>query len=169
MRLLIIVSMCFGCALCADASLSDSDFVERLINFVIFIAILWYLSAEKIKTIFSSRTQEIALSFERVQDQNKVAEKEKEKALKHLSEAEDRANEIIALARREAMFIAQQYREKVDRDIRAISLSFEQTLKQEEKHMLREGIQRVLSQSAQQVKAPNDADFYLKVLSGRIN
>lgn len=168
MRVLIFVGMCFGCALCADTSLSGSDFVERLINFVIFFAILWYFGADKIKAIFRGRTQEIALSFERAQEQTKAIEKEKEKALQQLSDAESKAGEIVALAKREAMIIAQQYREKVDRDIQSVSVSFDQILAQEERQMLRDSIQKILKQSTQQVKIQEDVDFYLKVLSRRI-
>ena len=54
--------------LLASVSIEQSDFVERVINFVIFIAILWYFAFDPIKGIFINRKNAIAARLQEAQD-----------------------------------------------------------------------------------------------------
>lgn len=85
-----------------------------------------------------------------------------------MEDTRKKADEIVSLAKREAMIVAQQYREKVDQDIQSVSASFNQLLAYEEKRLEYESIQNILGQIAQEVEISKDSNFYLQALSKRI-
>ena len=59
-------------------AISDTDFVPRLINFVIFAGILWYLLADKVKEFYSNRSKAIATAFSQIEEQLKKSRDEVE-------------------------------------------------------------------------------------------
>lgn len=151
-------------AFSSEVSLSHSDFVERLINFLIFVAIFWYFGAGKIKAIFTDRTKEISEAFLRAQEEEQRIKKEKEKAKFELEEAKQKAGEIIALAKRESYLIAQKFEDRLDKEIKSINLAFEQKIAQEEKTMLEEEVYSVLQKFEQHLDIKQNNDYYGEVL-----
>ena len=132
--------MAFG----SEVSFAQSDFIERLINFVIFFLILWYFGASKIKQIFLDRQEGISSAFNRTQEEEQRIKREKEKVKQALQEAKSKASEIISLAKKDSYLISQKYEEKLDRDIKMIVANNEQKLQQQEREMIQEEVQRSL-------------------------
>lgn len=164
MRILCLLFVGLSFAFSSEVSLAHSDFVERSINFLIFVLIFWYFGAGKIKEIFTSRTKSISESFQRVQEEEQKIKREKEKARFELEEAKQKATEIIALAKRESYMIAQKFEDRLDREIKSINLAFEQKIAQEEKSMVEEEVYSVLQKFEQHLDVSQNSDYYGEVL-----
>lgn len=158
----ILVTLAVG--FCSEVALSQSDFIERLINFLIFVLIFWYFGAGKIKEIFTGRTKSISEAFERAQEEAQKIKREKEKAKFELEEAKQKASEIIALAKRESYMIAQKFEDRLDREVKSLNLSYEQKIAQEEKMMVEEEVYAVLQGFQNYLDTKTCKDYYGEVL-----
>ena len=150
--------MAFG----SEVSFAQSDFIERLINFVIFFLILWYFGASKIKQIFLDRQEGISSVFNRTQEEEQRIKREKEKVKQALQEAKSKASEIISLAKKDSYLISQKYEEKLDRDIKMIVANNEQKLQQQEREMIQEEVQRSLDEICQNLQ--HDSEYYARAM-----
>lgn len=153
---------CLGIVSAADVSISESDFIERFVNFVIFFSILWYLGADKIKSIFSQRTRRILKRFEVVQEEEKTLKRQIEEAEAMLADARLKSAEIIANARREAFLIAQQFDMRLEQDVKTLSHSFDEILKQKKVEILKDEVSRTINCASETLCISDDA--YMKIL-----
>ena len=84
---------------------AETDIVVRVINFLIFAAILWYLLADKVVEFFRKRKEKIAKTFQEVEDRLKNTKEQKEMLKTRVEEAKAKANEIVEDSKKEAEFI----------------------------------------------------------------
>ncbi|PAF52734.1 F0F1 ATP synthase subunit B [Helicobacter sp. 13S00477-4] len=152
----------------ADINLSDTDIVERVINFVIFIAIIWYLLADKLKKLFSDRRESIAKKLDEVQEKLKIANKTKEQALQKLEEAKEKAIDIVAIAKKEAYLIVQKIDEQSKVDIENLIKNNEILMDFEQKKMEKEVIQDILFELFSQEASFENSD-YLNILNKKVS
>lgn len=157
MRSIFVWGLFFGVLSAADVSLAQSDFVERVINFVIFALIIWYLGSSRIKQIFIQRKMKIVHEFDKLQEEEKEMKKTVEKTENLLADAQNKAKEIVANAKKEAFVIAQQFDSALERDIKTIASSFDERLKQERKKMLCDEVASTIDQSLQKVRISQDS------------
>lgn len=162
MRALIYLFLFLGVLSASDVSISQSDFFERFVNFVIFFSILWYLGADKIKDIFFQRAQEISKRFEKAQEEEKSLRKQLQEAEAVLADAKIKSSEIIANAKKEAFLIMQQFDVRLEQDIKIINHSFEESLKQEKIKILKSEVSDALDCVSQTLKISNDS--HMKIL-----
>ena len=95
-----------GVLLASEAAANGgTDIVARAINFLIFVAILWYLVGNKAITFFKNRKEEIANKFQEVENKLKEAKQRKEELKAKLEEAKIKANEIVEDSKKEAEHI----------------------------------------------------------------
>ncbi len=79
--LILLVGLCFGSEAAGEAA-KDEGFLRsllyentmRIINFAILAGLLWYLLAEKVKTFFAGRREEIASTIDEVDKAKAEAE-----------------------------------------------------------------------------------------------
>ncbi|PAF53461.1 hypothetical protein BKH42_05925 [Helicobacter sp. 13S00482-2] len=158
-----------GSALFAtDVNISQTDIVERVINFLIFLAILWYLIADKLKQMFASRRNQIVSRLNQAQDKLKVAKKSKEEALKRLDDAKQRATDMIALAKKEAYMISQKFDEQFKLDIENMIKSNEAIMEFERKQMERKVIREILSDLFNTQASSFDTSKYIDILNKKV-
>lgn len=141
---LILFSLTFLFANAID--FSQTDFIERSINFVIFVIILWLLLAKKAKAFFLARSERISNQLLEVQEKLKIAKNHKEQALRRLEEAKENATEILANAKREAYMIEQKIEEQSRRDIENMIKNTELLMDFEQKRMEKEVVDEVLEE-----------------------
>ena len=93
MKKFLCITLCvvFPSLLLASASIEETDFVQRVINFVIFVAILWYFAFDSIKGIFVNRKNAIAARLQEAQNNFHKVKQEKEAAQKRLEESKERS------------------------------------------------------------------------------
>ncbi|MCQ2647070.1 F0F1 ATP synthase subunit B, partial [Helicobacter pylori] len=104
--------------LCAtELDISQTDIIERSLNFLLFAGILWYFLAKKLRSFLRSKSLEISKRLEEIQAQLKVSKENKKKLLKELEQAKEKAELIISDANKEAYTITQKYELQTKMDV----------------------------------------------------
>lgn len=167
MRIILCFFVAFSSLIFASAvDISKTDIVERSINFIIFIAILWYLLAGKLKAFFSARREKIAQRLSEVQEKLKIAKNNKEQALRKLEEAKEQASQILANAKKEAYLIAQKIEEQSSVDIEIMRKNSEILMEFEQRKMEKEVVDEVLQEVFAQSKL--NTTEYVNILEKKV-
>jgi F-type H+-transporting ATPase subunit b len=135
----------------AHATISDSDFIPRLVNFIIFVAILWYLLADKVKTFYANRSNEIASKFEEVENKLKESKLQKESLKAKVEEAHKKAEEVIRTAKKEAEILKTQTLETAKNEIAMLNKQFEDFKEYEESRIKKEVVESYLKDLAKDI------------------
>ena len=163
-----LVLACFvGVASAAEVNIAQTDFSERVINFAIFLAILWYLGAHRLKALLQARQAGISKRFDEVQSKISAAKKAKEQAQKQLDEARKKASDIIATAK-EAIVIAQRCEEQCSADIESLIKSNESLMAFEQRKAKVELVESVLKELFNSEAADIDTQEYVRILSKKV-
>lgn len=155
--------------LLASVSIEQSDFVERVINFVIFIAILWYFAFDPIKGIFINRKNAIAARLQEAQDNLQKAKKEKEAALKALEESKEKAKDIITAAKQEAYLVEQKYNEQIKKDIETLKYALELNIEFEQRKAIQESVNKLLDELIKSNDIALNKEEYINIITKRIS
>lgn len=167
MRIILCFFVAFSSLIFASAvDISKTDIVERSINFIIFIAILWYLLAGKLKAFFGARREKIAQRLSEVQEKLKIAKNNKEQALRKLEEAKEQASQILANAKKEAYLIAQKIEEQSSVDIEIMRKNSEILMEFEQRKMEKEVVDEVLQEVFAQSKL--NTTEYVNILEKKV-
>lgn len=152
----------------SDVNISQTDIVQRVINFVIFIAILWYFVADKLKKMFSNRREQIVNRLNQAQDKLELAKKSKKEALKKLEETKERAAQMIALAKKEAYMISQKFDEQFKLDVENMIKSNEILMEFEQKQMERKVVEEVLCELFKTQASSFEVSKYVNILNKKV-
>jgi F-type H+-transporting ATPase subunit b len=128
----------------SHVSISDTDFVYRLVNFIIFVGILWYLLADKVKTFYANRSQAIADSFNEVETKLKESQAHKIELQAEVEEANKKAQEIIEDAKKETEILKANIIESAKVEIGMLNRQFEDYKSYEESKMKKEVVKTYL-------------------------
>lgn len=170
MKKIILVSLTIlPSVLLASVSLQESDFVQRVINFVIFIAILWYCAFDTIKGIFTQRQTEISRRLSEAQDSLHKAKKDLELANKKLEESKDRAKEIVNMARQEAYMIEHKCNEQIKKDLETLKYSLEASIDFERKKAIQNAVAKALNELIRGKAIRLDKQDYINIITKRIS
>ncbi len=153
----------------ASGSLEESDFIQRVINFVIFLAILWYFAFDAIKGIFTKRRLAISDQLQAVQDNLQQAKKESERANKRLEESKKRAKDIVNAAKQEAYLIEQKYNDQIKRDIELLKHSLDASIEFEQRRLTQESVNEVLNELMQSEEVQLNKEDYINIITKRIS
>ncbi len=168
MRLVVLVLCISGVLSASNVDISQTDFVERVINFVIFVAILWYFAADKLKTLLQNRKNDIISRLDEIQNRVKVAKKAKENARKQLDDAVKKAAEIVADAKKETVLISQKYEEQYKIDADNITKNMESLMFLEERKIENEAIEEILDELFGGDVAKISHKDYIKILNRKV-
>ena len=117
---LLLASLSITSIFANDSGVDESDIVYRAVNFVIFIAILFYLLNDKLKAFFTNRSNSIKARLNEVQDRLKASKQEKEDALKNVTDAKKMAEDIIATAKKDAIIISENIKVTIAENIKIL-------------------------------------------------
>jgi F-type H+-transporting ATPase subunit b len=140
----------------AHATISDSDFIPRVVNFIIFAAILWYLLADKIKIFYANRSSEIATKFEEVENKLKETKLQKEVLKAQVNEAHKKAEEIIKTAQKETEMIKNQILASAKNEIAVLNKQFEEYKEYEESRIKKEVVEAYLKELVKDIHLSSD-------------
>jgi len=129
-----------------EAAKEGTDIVVRVINFVIFAAILYYLVADKARAFFSGRTKEIAEKLSSVQEKVKKTKELKQEAAKKFQNSQAEAEELIEIAKKEAEIQIEKLKENFTQDIKNLEKSYEDKKEVLEKKMSEEVVSNVIDE-----------------------
>jgi F-type H+-transporting ATPase subunit b len=122
--LLFAFTICFSFAN-GDMDISQTDIIPRSINFIIFVAIAYYLLKDKISDFISQRIKSIVKQQERVQNILNESRQEKEMAKKRVLDAEALALKMQKSAEDELVLIRKSIQDNTENDIKNISKQYE--------------------------------------------
>ncbi len=145
-KLLFILSCVTPLALFASDAGVETDILPRTVNFLIFIAILYYLLAEKAKAFFTGRTASIQAELDKVQQVLKESEMRVEGAKSDLENAKKLANEIVETASADIDSIKKSIKESVEQEIANLSKSFDEKIEIETRKVKKEVVNEILDE-----------------------
>ena len=152
----------------SEVNIVDTDIIERTINFAIFVVILWYLSANKIKQALKDRQKSIANQLNAVQDKLSQSRLKKEEALKALEETKQKAQEIILNAKKEAEIIASNINKQCATDIEIINRNHQERIEFEQKRMKKIVINDVIGELLSNNNMQLSKNDYIDILFKRV-
>lgn len=173
MRYMWITLACLG--LCGvsyaaggEMDISKTDIIERLINFVIFVALMWYLLADKLKAMLAERSQGIADRLSQTQTKVRESREKKERAQQRLKEAHEQAAEILATAKKEAHASVLRIEEKTKEQIANLLKSNEEAMEFQERLLQRQLVAEVLQEAFASQALNLDSKDYVGILEKKV-
>lgn len=146
----------------------ETDIVERTINFVIFVAILYYLAADKVKAIFAARQESIATELEKVQEKLKESKKAKEQAQKRLEESKRMAEDVILTAKKEVVLLTQKVEDSTKSDIENLIRQYNDSMEFEKRKAERAIIDEILAELFESDATKLDKSAYSEILLKKV-
>jgi F-type H+-transporting ATPase subunit b len=95
-----------------DVSMFNSDFFYRVLNFSVFLGILYYLAANPIKEFFEGRSKKIATQLEEIEAKLQALENERLAAEESVIKAQEKAKSILSDAEQEAKILSENILKK---------------------------------------------------------
>ncbi|WRC28712.1 F0F1 ATP synthase subunit B [Helicobacter pylori] len=155
--------------LCATGlDISQTDIIERSLNFLLFAGILWYFLAKKLRSFLHSKSLEISKRLEEIQAQLKVSKENKKKLLKELEQAKEKAELIISDANKEAYTITQKYELQTKMDVENLIKNSKALMDLEVKKIKRELVESVFKDLRESKKVSFNAQDYVNILKQRL-
>ncbi|GAA8937828.1 F0F1 ATP synthase subunit B [Helicobacter pylori] len=148
--------------------ISQTDIIERSLNFLLFAGILWYFLAKKLRSFLRSKSLEISKRLEEIQAQLKVSKENKKKLLKELEQAKEKAELIISDANKEAYTITQKYELQTKMDVENLIKNSKALMDLEVKKIKRELVESVFKDLRESKKVPFNAQDCVNILKQRL-
>ncbi|MBZ7936077.1 MULTISPECIES: F0F1 ATP synthase subunit B [Campylobacter] len=125
---------------------TEYDIVPRTINFLIFIAILYYFSANFFKNFYKNRIIKISSKIDEIQKNLLESKAKKIDIMKKIEEAKANSVAAISMAKKEADAHAQKIKEEAQSEIALLEQNFEEQKKYELRKMKKEVVSSVLQE-----------------------
>ncbi len=155
--------------LCATGlDISQTDIIERSLNFLLFAGILWYFLAKKLRSFLRSKSLEISKRLEEIQAQLKVSKENKKKLLKELEQAKEKAELIISDANKEAYTITQKYELQTKMDVENLIKNSKALMDLEVKKIKRELVESVFKDLRESKKVSFSSQDCVNILKQRL-
>ncbi|CCM11670.1 ATP synthase B chain [Helicobacter heilmannii] len=150
------------------APLGHTDIVMRILNFLLFMGILWYCTANTFKNILATRRAKISKSLEQLQEERQAAKEQKEQALKALEEAKAQATQIVSNAKQEAYLLTQKFDQQSKATIEKLIKNHQATQEKEDERMQAEAIAEVLGDLFEGAKAELNTPNYMHLIQQKV-
>jgi F-type H+-transporting ATPase subunit b len=124
----------------------ETDILQRTVNFLIFISIIYYLLADRLKGFFSDRTSSIQSELDKVQEMLKASEAKVTEAKQEVENAKKVADELVASANGDIESIKNKVEAAVEQEIAYLSKSFDEKTELERKKLKKEVVESILDQ-----------------------
>ncbi len=155
--------------LCATGlDISQTDIIERSLNFLLFVGILWYFLAKKLRSFLHSKSLEISKRLEEIQAQLKVSKENKKKLLKELEQAKEKAELIISDVNKEAYTITQKYELQTKMDVENLIKNSKALMDLEVKKIKRELVESVFTDLRESKKVSFNVQDCVNILKQRL-
>lgn len=157
-----------GALFAGGADISQTDFIERVINFVMFIALLYYFGADKFKALLNNRKESIVSRLSEIQNRVQEAKKIKESAQKQLSDAKKQAENMVSNAMKESKLIANKFEEQYEIDSKTLEKNAESLMAFEERKAQIEVTESILNDLFNSNEAKLSNEDYVKILNRKV-
>ena len=167
-RIIVIMLMISTYALASEAEHAGSDIVQRTVNFVLFVGLIWYLVAEPVKNFFTSRSQAIADDLKRVQDKLNESITLKKEALAKISEAEKFAEELVTTSKKENKIINDNMMVQCDVDLDVVAKQHASVMEFEQRNMVRNVVEDIIKETLNRASQSFDKEAMANVLLKKV-
>lgn len=134
------------CAFGASNGSGEYDIVPRTINFLIFVAILYYFVANSFKAFYKNRILRISLKLDEIQKKLLESKAKKLDTMKKLEEAKANAAAALVVAKKEAEVLAQKIKEETQNELALLEKHFEEQKDYEFRKMEKEVVSLTLKE-----------------------
>lgn len=140
--LLVAPMLAFG----AGSGSGEYDIIPRVINFVIFFSILYYLIAKPVKAAYHGRINAIANRLNAIQEKLKASNAKKEEAAKKVENAKVIANDLAQAIKKEIEIMLVKIEKDTQNEIAILEKSYEEQKDFEERKLVRAVVSEVLDE-----------------------
>ena len=151
-----------------EATGTETDIIQRTVNFLIFAGIIYYLIAEPVKGYFTGRTQGIADELEKVQTRLKESKAAKESANAKIEEAKVLAKEIMSSCKKENVIINEKMAAQLEFDLSNLERQQNDIMGLEKRQMVRSLVEEVLAEALTQDKSVLDKDAFADIILKKV-
>ncbi len=151
-----------------DVSMSNSDFFYRVLNFSIFVGLLYYLAANPIKDFFKGRQADIANQLKEIEEKLQASKNEAKMAEEKLAENEAKAQEIITDSINEGKILAENIASKNEELLNSMDKQLDEKMELESKKMAKETINRLLNDGIDSNDIAIDESKVVALVSGKV-
>lgn len=130
----------------ADSGSGEYDIIPRVINFVIFFSILYYLIAKPVKAAYHGRINAIANRLNAIQEKLKASNAKKEEAAKKVENAKVIANDLAQAIKKEIEIMLVKIEKDTQNEIAILEKSYEEQKDFEERKLVRAVVSEVLDE-----------------------
>ncbi|WP_086241683.1 MULTISPECIES: F0F1 ATP synthase subunit B [Campylobacter] len=130
----------------AGSGSGEYDIIPRVINFVIFFAILYYLIAKPVKAAYHGRINSIANRLNAIQEKLKASNAKKEEAAKKVENAKVIANDLTQAVKKEIEIMLVKIEKDTQNEIAILEKSYEEQKDFEERKLVRAVVSEVLDE-----------------------
>jgi len=167
-RLLVLMLMISTYALASEAEHAGTDIVQRTVNFILFVGLIWYLVAEPAKNYFASRSQNIADDLKKVQEKLNESVALKKDALSKISDAEKYAEELKVTSKKENKIINDNIMLHCDSDLEVVSKQHTALMDFEQRKMVRDVVEDIVKETLSQSSENFDKKAMANVLLKKV-
>lgn len=155
-------------AFSAEVSIESSDFVMRCVNFAIFVAILWWLLAKRLKNMLKDRQDSIAKKLNAVQEKLAESNAKKVEKLKELEQSKKLAKDIVANAKKEAEILTKNIQNQCKNDMEILQKAYIERLNFEQKRIKKSVVSEVLDEILSDKNITLDKKIFVEILTKRV-
>ncbi|WP_199764670.1 F0F1 ATP synthase subunit B family protein [Helicobacter bizzozeronii] len=148
--------------------ISQTDIVERVLNFILFMGILWYAMGGALKKMLLQRRARISEKLSSLQEERQAIKEEKEQVLRSLEEAKQKASQILSNAKQEAYLLTQKHEQLSKIAIEKLIKNHQSLMDKEEVKVQQEVIDEVLEELFKSKQAHFNLPTYMHLLHQRV-
>lgn len=166
-RILVFMLMISTYALASSGN-TETDIVQRTVNFLLFAGLIWYLVAEPVKSYFASRSQGIADEMKKVQDKLKESVSLKKEALTKVAAAEKFATDLVTNSKKENKVINDSIMAQCESDIEILVKQQAVLMEFEQRKMVRGVVENILGEVLSQSDDSFDKEAMASVILKKV-
>ena len=167
-RIIVLMLMISTLALASSAEHTETDIVQRTVNFLLFAGLIWYLIAEPVKNFFAARSGAIADEMQKVQDRLKETVTLKKEALARISDAEKFAEDLMVSSKKENKILNDNIMAQCEVDLEILAKQQETLMDFEQRKMVRSVVEDTLNEVLSQSGEDFDKEAMAKVILKKV-
>lgn len=147
---------------------TSTDIIQRTVNFLIFVGILYYLLAEPLKNYFGGRSQGIADDHNQVKEKLAQSKAEKESAEAKVEEANKFAATLSENAKKENKIVNDKIMQQCDADLETLGKQNVELMNLDQRKMTTEVVDTIMADVLSQDGVGFDKDAMAQVIMKKV-
>jgi F-type H+-transporting ATPase subunit b len=145
-----------------------TDFGPRLFNFVLLVALLYYLLANPIREFLKNRSDSIAQELAEIEKRRQASKDAKIKAELELEETKSKAKEIVEDAKAEISVIKEKIAKQTEQELAILEKVTKEKMEIEKRKVVKETTYNVLNESISTDDIPLDASKIINIVTKEV-